>query len=42
LYFGDGDSVVVLGAYENLMRSNKEGVLLRCDDIDGSESSLPG
>lgn len=36
LYFGDGDSVVVLGAYENLMRSNKEGVLLRCDDIDGN------
>lgn len=37
LYFGTGDSVVVLGAYENLMRSNKEGVILRCDDIDGSK-----
>ena len=37
LYFGTGDSVVALGAYENLMRSNKEGVILRCDDPDGSE-----
>jgi hypothetical protein len=40
LYFGTGDSVVVLGAYENLMRSNKEGVILRCDDIDNSKPKL--
>ena len=25
-----------LGAWESLLTSNKEGVLLRCDDIDGN------
>lgn len=36
MYFGEGDPSVVVGGYENLMRNNKAGVLLRCDDIDGS------
>jgi hypothetical protein len=34
-YFGKGSYVEAIGAYEALLHSNKAGVLLRCDDIDG-------
>ncbi|RDB17278.1 Antigen 1 [Hypsizygus marmoreus] len=35
-YFGDGDYISVLGAFDGILVSNKEGVLLRCDNIDGN------
>lgn len=33
-YFGNGDWVTVLGAFDALLYSNKQGVILRCDDPD--------
>lgn len=33
-YFGNADPFSVIGAYENLISGNKDGILLRCDDID--------
>jgi len=37
-YFGNQSDAYsrVLGVWESLLTSNKEGVLLRCDDIDGN------
>lgn len=45
LYFGDGNWLTAMGAFDGILNSNKEGVLLRCDNIDGNcgqegESSL--
>ncbi|KAJ9115942.1 hypothetical protein QFC22_005085 [Naganishia vaughanmartiniae] len=41
LYFGDGPITNVIGAFDAVLKSNKDGVLLRCDDIDGN-CRLPG
>jgi len=35
-YFGNGDWVTVLGAFDALLYSNKEGVVIRCDDPDSN------
>lgn len=34
LYFGDGPITNVIGAFDAILKSNKDGVLLRCDDPD--------
>jgi hypothetical protein len=35
-YFGaNASSAAVIGVYDRILWANKEGVLLRCDDIDG-------
>lgn len=34
-WFGDGDYIAVVGAYESMLSSNKRNVSFRCDDIDG-------
>lgn len=34
-FFGIGDYVSVVGAIDALITSNKQGMLFRCDDIDG-------
>jgi hypothetical protein len=41
MYFGNQSDAFsrVLGVWESLLTSNKDGVLLRCDDIDGVSSS---
>jgi hypothetical protein len=34
-YFGNGDYTTVLGSLSALIQSNKDGMLLRCDNPDG-------
>lgn len=34
-WFGNGDYVAVIGAYESLLVTNKANMTLRCDNIDG-------
>ncbi|KAF9467229.1 putative peptidase family-domain-containing protein [Collybia nuda] len=41
-YFGKGDYIAVLGALDGILVGNKEGVLLRCDDIDGKQEGWAG
>lgn len=40
-YFGNAPTGEVVGIYENVISSNKTGILFRCDDIDGN-CRLPG
>jgi hypothetical protein len=34
-WFGDGDYISVVGAFQSILSSNKANVTIRCDDIDG-------
>lgn len=35
-YFGEAPTAEVIGWYEKVVYGNREGVLFRCDDIDGN------
>ncbi|ODV60828.1 Zps1p, partial [Ascoidea rubescens DSM 1968] len=41
-WFGeDGDMFVVLGIFDYVLQGNKDGILFRCDDADGSCAKNP-
>lgn len=40
-WFGNGSAFTVMGVLDQLMESSKDGVLLRCDDVDGLCAANP-
>lgn len=40
-WFGEGNPLTVLGVIDNVVQGGKDGVLYRCDDIDGSCAEHP-